>query len=429
MNIIRDRLSKSPLYVLAIYASVLIFLVYTCAYAYRKPFTAAIYEGETLWGFDAKILYVLAEIIGYALSKFIGVRVLSSMKSSQRIYYIIGLLFFSELALLGFAVFPEPLKVVAIFLSGLPLGMIWGIIFSYIEGRRISEVLNVGLSVALIVSSGLVKTLGQFVMDHLHVEEYWMPFTTGLLVFPVMLVCSWLLNQIPAPNEQDVIQRTKRSPMNQEDRRRFLKQFFWGICMLILFYGALTIFRELRDSFAADIWRELHVEGAMIFTQTEAPIAAFVLVLMFMIVFIRNNRLALNVIYSIAVIGGTLMIFSTLLFYYGYLSPIWWMTLSGLGLYMGYIPFTYLIERLIASLKVVSTAVFVIYLADSFGYLGTAGVFMIKNFVSVDVSWTSMLMRTALLSGFVSVLSVFVIYIYFKKQLNSLILIPEHIHD
>ncbi|MCZ2588132.1 DUF5690 family protein, partial [Bacteroides fragilis] len=108
------------------------------------------------------------------------------------------------------------------------------------------------------------------------------------------LLCSWLLNQIPAPNEQDIIQRTKRAPMDGKDRRKFLRQFFWGICMLVVFYGALTVFRELRDSFAADIWKELHIEGAMIFTQTEVPIAVFVLVLMFLIVFVRNNRLALN---------------------------------------------------------------------------------------------------------------------------------------
>ncbi|MCZ2588153.1 DUF5690 family protein, partial [Bacteroides fragilis] len=70
-------------------------------------------------------------------------------------------------------------------------------------------------------------------------------------------------------------------------------------------------------------------------TQTEVPIAVFVLVLMFLIVFVRNNRLALNIIYCIAVTGGSLMVFSTLLYVYGFLSPIWWMILSGLGLYMG----------------------------------------------------------------------------------------------
>lgn len=411
---------------LAIYASLLIFFLYTCCYAYRKPFTAAIYEGETLWGFDLKILYVLSEIIGYALSKFIGVHILPSMKKNQRMFYIIGLLTFSQIAWLGFGSLPIPLKIVSVFFSGLPLGMIWGIVFSYIEGRRISEILNVGLSVALIVSSGLVKTLGQFVLDNMPVSEYWMPFVTGALVYPFMLLCSWLLNQIPEPNAEDIIQRTERAPMNKKEKRQFFKQFFWGICMLILLYASLTVFRELRDSFAADIWKELHVEGAMIFTQTELPIALFVLIMMFTIVFIKNNRLALNIIYGISVIGGLLTIASTALYIYGFITPIWWMILSGLGMYMGYIPFTYLIERLIASLQVVSTAVFVIYLADSFGYLGTTGVFMIKNFTSFDISWTTMLIYTACISAVVSILSVLATYVYFKKQLNALTIIPRN---
>ena len=298
---IKRRLEKAPLYVLAIYASIFIFLIYTCAYAFRKPFTAAIYNDEFYWGFDVKILYVLSEIIGYALSKFIGIRVLSSMKPEQRSFYIIGLMGISEIALLGFALFPVPLKILSIFFSGLPLGMIWGIIFSYIEGRRISEALNVGLSIALIISSGLVKTLAQFTMDNLHIPEYWMPVTTGAICFPVMLICTYMLNQIPAPSELDIRLRTKRAPMDKYERRKFLRKFFWGICMLIVFYGSLTVFRELRDSFAADIWKEMRIEGAFIFTQTEIPIAFFVLLMMFMIVFISNNRLALNLIYSISI--------------------------------------------------------------------------------------------------------------------------------
>ena len=99
---------------------------------------------------------------------------------------------------------------------------------------------------------------------------------------------------------------------------------------------------------------------ALIFTRTEYPIAFIVLAMMFSTVFIRNNRLALNVIYVISVLGGIITILSTLGFIYGYINPVWWMTLSGLGMYMGYIPFTYLIERLIASLQVASTAVFLV---------------------------------------------------------------------
>lgn len=429
MNSLRQRLSSSPLYILAIYASIFIFLLYTCAYAYRKPFTAGLYEGEMLWGFDVKIFYVLAEIIGYAISKFIGVKVLPGMRSRQRPLYIITLLGISEIALLGFAVFPVPLKIVSIFFSGLPLGMIWGIIFSYIEGRRISEVLNVGLSVALIISSGLVKTLGQAVLDNFVVSEYWMPAITGALCLPFMLFCVWMLNQIPPPSRQDIAMRTERAPMNKRERKEFLSRFFWGIVTLIVFYASLTIFRELRDSFAADLWNELGIKGAFIFTQTEIPIAVLVLICMFLLVFIRDNRLALNVIYVIAIVGSVIMIVTTWCYLEGWISPIWWMILSGLGLYLGYIPFTYLIERLIASLKVVSTAIFVIYLADSFGYLGTTGVFLTKNLLSFQVSWSSMLSYTAIVVGVVSLSSIIVIYRYFRHQLNTIDIIKDFSND
>lgn len=417
---IKRYLSKAPLWVLALYASTLIFLVYTCAYAFRKPFTVGLYEGETLWGFDIKILYVLFEVIGYACSKFLGVKLLPGMKHSQRIYYTIGLMSFSEVALLGFALLPPYLKVFALFLSGLPLGMMWGVLFSYLEGRRISEVLNVGLSVALIVSSGLVKTLGQFVLDRFAVGEYWMPVVTGAICFPFMVVFAYLLNQMPEPTEKDIAQRSKREPMSKAERRTFLRRFGLGIGLLMLFYGSLTVLRELRDSFAADIWKELHVDGAFIFTQTEIPIAIFVLFLMGLIVFVRNNWHALNIIYVITIIGGVLMIAATLMFTSGVIGPILWMILLGLGLYMGYIPFSYLVERLIAALRITSTTVFLLYLADSCGYLGTVAVFLVKNFSRWDISWGTMVVRTAYVVGGISIISIILIYRYFSKQLKEI---------
>ncbi len=417
---IKRYLSKAPLWVLALYASTLIFLVYTCAYAFRKPFTVGLYEGETLWGFDIKILYVLFEVIGYACSKFLGVKLLPGMKHSQRIYYTIGLMSFSEVALLGFALLPPYLKVFALFLSGLPLGMMWGVLFSYLEGRRISEVLNVGLSVALIVSSGLVKTLGQFVLDKFDVGEYWMPVVTGAICFPFMVVCAYLLNQMPEPTAKDIAQRSKREPMTRGERRTFLRRFGLGIGLLMLFYGSLTVLRELRDSFAADIWKELHVDGAFVFTQTEIPIAIFVLFLMGLIVFVRNNWRALNIIYVITIIGGVLMIAATLMFTSGVIGPILWMILLGLGLYMGYIPFSYLVERLIAALRITSTTVFLLYLADSCGYLGTVAVFLVKNFSRWDISWGTMVVRTAYVVGVISIISIILIYRYFSKQLKEI---------
>ena len=145
-------------------------------------------------------------------------------------------------------------------------------------------------------------------------------------------------------------------------------------------------FRELRDAFAADFWEELNLTYSLIFTRTEYPIAFVVLILMFLIVFIRSNQRAQNVIYLITPVGSVITIVATFLYLEEGMKPITWMILSGLGLYMGFIPFTYMVERPIAAMHVSATTVFILYLADSFGYVGTTSVFIFKNFISIDLS-------------------------------------------
>lgn len=414
---IKKRLESSSVF-LSIYASFFIFLVYTLMYAYRKPFSAGIYEGESFLGIDVKILFVLAQIMGYALSKFIGIRFLSSNSLKYRRFYIIGFLSFAWISLLGFALLPTPLKVLSLFLNGLPLGMIWGLVFSYIEGRRISEVLNVGLSVTFIISSGLVKTLGMFIMNQWNVSEYWMPFVVGGFCFPLLILSVYSLDIIPKPSERDIESRTKRAPMAKMEQNAFLKRFFTGILLLVIFYGSLTVFREMRDSFASDFWKEVGILNAGIFTKSETPITIVILLVMFLTVFIKNNARALNVIYIIGGVGVCIMFFSTIAYINHMLSPLAWMIFVGTGLYLGYVPFTFLIERLIASMKIVCTTLFMIYIADSFGYLGSTFVFLFKNFSSVELSWNQMFVYTAIVVSIISLFSIVGSFFYFKKYIK-----------
>ncbi len=57
------------------------FSTYFAMYAFRKPFTAATYEHVPGWHFalDYKIALIVAQVAGYALSKFIGVKVISEI--------------------------------------------------------------------------------------------------------------------------------------------------------------------------------------------------------------------------------------------------------------------------------------------------------------------------------------------------------------
>ena len=52
------------------------FSTYFCMYAFRKPFSAAKYEGLQFLGtnLDLKTVFVVSQIMGYALSKAIGIK-------------------------------------------------------------------------------------------------------------------------------------------------------------------------------------------------------------------------------------------------------------------------------------------------------------------------------------------------------------------
>jgi hypothetical protein len=85
---------------------------------------------------------------------------------------------------------------------------------------------------------------------------------------------------------------------------------------------------------------------------------------------------------------------ATLLLDMGVLSGPLWMTAIGIGPYLGYVPFgTVLFDRLIAATGAVGTAVFMIYVTDAFGYLGSIGVMLLKNFAHGDLSWLEFFRR------------------------------------
>jgi hypothetical protein len=101
------------------------FSAYFSMYAFRKPFSAAIFPAVHGWSFalDYKVALVIAQVAGYALSKFIGIKVVSELDPAKRACAIIILVLSAECALLLFAVIPPPWNVAAMFFNGLPLGM------------------------------------------------------------------------------------------------------------------------------------------------------------------------------------------------------------------------------------------------------------------------------------------------------------------
>ena len=399
-------------------------ITYMSMYAFRKPLSAATFEGLTYWGMDYKIIALISQVIGYTCSKFLGIRIVSSMKPGQRIRYILGLVGAAWIALFFFAWTPQPYNVLLLVINGLPLGMIFGIVISFLEGRRNTELLGAGLCISFITASGIVKSVGQFLIVHLGVSDFWMPFLTGLVFVPLLLLGVWLLGKIPPPTEEDKALRSERTPMTKVERRKFIHDFSVGVVLAVLTYATLTVYRDLRDNFAVELWAQMGYEGnSGILAYTEICIALLVLFFIANMIRVINNRKAFYGNIGFFIGSGLLLFFSTWAFSEGRLSPVWWMILSGFGLYLCYACFhTMFFERWIALFRYSSNIGFLICVSDSFGYLGSVGVLVYKNFFNYDVNWLAFIKVAAYISGSLITLLSIGMFFYFshKEKVTSI---------
>ena len=106
----------------------------------------------------------------------------------------------------------------------------------------------------------------------------WMPAVTGLAFVPLLGVCLALLASLPAPSTEDVSERSERAPMNGVQRRQFLARNAVSLTFLILPYVLLTVYRDLRDTFMADVLKELGVQpDPSFFARVESMVGVGVL--------------------------------------------------------------------------------------------------------------------------------------------------------
>ena len=405
---------------LTLYASISAFCLYTCVFAFRKTFPAARFEGLSFLGMNYKSWLIILQVVGYGMAKFIGIKVISELKAHSRALGILLMCAIAGLSWLLFAIVPAPYNIIFLFTNGLPLGMVWGMVFGYLEGRRMTEVLGASLAVSFIFSAGICRSVGAFIMQSWGISQFWMPFVASCLFTLPLLLFLFLLNQIPPPSAIDEALRTKRLPMNAEERRKFTTTFLPGIILFVLAYMLLTAFRDFRDNFSAEIWQSLGMgNDPSIYTRTEVPISIAVLFCMGSLMLIKNNKMALMINHLIIAIGMLLIGVSNYLFEQSLISAPIWMTLVGLGLYLGYIPFNSIFfDRLIAAFRYTSTAVFIMYVSDSFGYLGSVTVILFKEFGFAKLSWLSFFLSGGYFVSIVGTLLILgsLVYFHFKHK-------------
>jgi hypothetical protein len=373
------------------------FGAYFAMYAFRKPLSAATYT-DIAWHYTIgyKTLLLIAQIMGYALSKLIGVRVIAEFGRHGRARLILALIGLSWVALVLFALVPAPWNIPCLFLNGLPLGLIWGLVFSYLEGRRTTELLGAMLCASFIVSSGVVKSVATLLLQA-GVPELWMPAATGLLFVPLLLVSVWQLERVPPPSARDEAERTVRVPMHRAERIAFMRAHGLQMLLLVVGYVILTAIRDFRDDFSVEIWTAMGAGGdPSVFAQSEIPVGAITLAALAALVLLRDNMRALLAMHGLVIVGALLLGGATLAFQAGWLHPLPYMICTGAGLYLGYAPFNaMLFDRMIAAIGKAGNAGFLIYVADASGYAGSVALLLLRSLTAPKLDWLPFFMAFA----------------------------------
>jgi hypothetical protein len=390
-RMLTQSLEGAPPWLLVAYAAAAAFATYFSMYAFRKPFLAVTYDtGGLLW-LEPKTLLAVSQLFGYLASKYVGSVVVSGIRPGQRKWFLFSLIGAAELALVLFAVVPDALRPLAIMANGFPLGMVWGLVVLYLEGRRTSEILLAVLTSSYIFASAIVKDIGRWMISDMGVSTFWMPAATGAMFLPVFLIAVTALDQVPRPTDADRAERVARRPMTGEERKLFVSTFKVGLAFQFLVFFFITAFRDVRDIYSIEVFEALGYGGEpTLFTQTEwIPGVVAALALMSLSMLPAGKPTAILGNYAVMLTGVVLLASGTLAFDMGQITGLNWMVLTGVGGYLMYVAnATVFWDRLIASTGFVGTAVFAAYLSDSFGYSGS---FLLQVFRDAFLAGTSRL--------------------------------------
>lgn len=394
-----------PDWIFVLWAGGTALLSYSLVYALRKPFTAAEFEGLQVFGMDYKIVVSIIQLLGYVSAKLLGIKYISELRPEGRLKFIIGSAALSEISLIAFGLLPMPYNIMVLYFNGLSLGCMWGVIFSFLEGRRTTDILASIMGVSMALSSGVAKSLGLYTLNVLHVSEFWMPALIGAIAFPLLCFTGWMMTRFPQPTAADIASRSVRVTLNGHQRWALFRRFMPLLIMLFAANLLLTVQRDIKEDFIVCII-DVSTVSSWAFAQIDS-IATLVLLATFALLSTTYDHLkVLCILLVLSTCGmGTLAFLGANFEQVGLPTTIW-LFLQSLCLDMAYLSFqTIFFERFIACFKIKGNVGFFIITIDFVGYLGTLALLLFKEFYASHIDWASFYNSMSLYIGIVCCLA------------------------
>ena len=228
-----------------------------------------------------------------------------------------------------------------------------------------------------------------------------MPAVAGLSFAPVLVAALAVLARIPPPDARDRAERGERVAMDRTTRHAYLRAHAVPLAALVTGYTVLAALRDFRDNFAAELWGELGTGmPAAIFSLTEIPVTIVVLAGLALLAMVRSNVRAMLAIHAAILFGAVTLCAATLAFRLGVVGPVEWMVLVGIGIYSAYAPFSaVLFDRMMSLSRSPGNAGFLIYVADSFGYVGSVALLLLRELAEDRAHWLAFFTTATLATG------------------------------
>ena len=263
----------------------------------------------------------------------------------------------------------------------------WLVLFSFLEGRRTTDILASIMGVSMALSSGVAKSLGLYALHTLHVSEMWMPALIGAAAFPLLCLTGWQLTRLPKPTVADVAARSERVTLNGRQRRELFCRFMPVLLMLFTANLLLTVQRDIKEDFIVCIidvstvpaWAFAYIDG----------IATIILLAMFAVLAgVGSHLRVLCILLGVSTAGMALIAFIGAYQTQIALPTSLWLFLQTLCIDIAYLSFqTIFFERFIAFFRVKANVGFFIITIDFIGYLGTLAILLFKELGAPHIDW------------------------------------------
>lgn len=387
-------------------------------YAIRKSFSGFIYDYYLL-GINIKSWMIISQLLGYTISKFIGIKLVGGLNRDRRQIQLLILLGTALLPLFAMTFLPIWTWPILMFFNGIPLGIVWGIVFSYVEGRNLTELIGSILACTFVFSSGFVKYITIYIYQKFHFSELKSICIVSLTAFILAGLFSYLLRYIPNPDAEEIIRNSERKPLNKEERKALIQQNLYILVPAISIYAIFTFLRDFRDNFTSEILNSSGKLDPSKIANYETTVTVFLIFTIPLISRIKKHFYAILCTFIICAIGGIVCLLVSLLYFQYLIGIDLLFILSGASLYLGYILINIsLMDRVIGYNQKAANAGFLMYTADASGYMVSIVLMSVSLFSTVNLKNISEYYSYFLVAGsvIVSTLAIHTTYKIYKHD-------------